>query len=364
MNRENIKVVTVGSASNVKGGITSVITQIMSHDWQKENVAMSFVPTFAGGNAVNKVFDFMKGYAVLLGNMLFSKPDVLHIHMSHNGSFSRKFIVHKMAKFFGVADVIHLHSSGFVQFFESASAKKKKRITALLTECSAVVALGDEWEQRVKRIAPKANIVVMNNTVAVPNEISDQDTEKVAFLYLGVLVKRKGVIDLLKAIDRLNEEKFFSTHAAVFNIGGTGDCENELKAFVNEHGLNHLVKFLGWVAGDEKKEKLKHNQVFVLPSYNEGLPIAILEAISYGMPVISTDVGSVAEAVRPANGYLYQAGDIDSLYRAIKDILQDKEKRLSMAKASRQLAEDVFDDRKYFSGLLNLYKAVTVKEKK
>lgn len=362
MKNKKMRVVTVGSASSVKGGITSVITQIMGHNWDADGVDMGFVPTFAGGNALNKVTAFAGGYSRLLAKMIADKPDVLHIHMSHSGSFSRKYLVHKLCKFFNVADIIHLHSSGFVQFYAGASPEKKAQITELLTDCNAVVALGDEWGQRIKKIAPKATVVVMNNTVAVPDEVSAQECDAVEFLYLGVLVRRKGVIDLLKAVQRLKDEGFFEKHKAVFNLGGTGECEIELKAFVNEHGMEGIVNFLGWVAGEGKKEQLKKNQVFVLPSYNEGLPIAILEAISYGMPVISTNVGSVAEAVRPENGYLYQPGDIDALYGAIKDILLHDEKRISMAKASRKLAEDVFDDKKYFARLKSLYQEVTTSE--
>lgn len=362
MKNKKIKVITVGSASSVKGGITSVITQIMGHNWGADGVDMEFVPTFAGGNALDKATEFARGYAQLLAKMIVDKPDVLHIHMSHSGSFSRKYLVHKLCKFFNVADIIHLHSSGFVQFYADASPKKKAQVTELLTDCNAVIALGEEWAQRIKKIAPKATVVIMNNTVALPDEVTTQECDEVEFLYLGVLVKRKGVIDLLKAIRRLNDEVFFEKHKAVFNIGGTGECEVELKNFVNEYGLENIVNFLGWVAGEEKKEQLKKNQVFVLPSYNEGLPIAILEAISYGMPIISTNVGSVAEAVRPENGYLYQPGDIDALYAAIKDILLHNEKRISMAKASRKLAEDVFDDKKYFAQLKLLYQKVTASE--
>lgn len=358
---KNLRVITIGNAPTVKGGITSVISQIMEHDWTEQNIEMKFVPTYEGGSALNKISYFVKAYLKLKNECKNGEIDVAHIHMSHSGSFDRKYIVHHLCKRYGVADIIHLHSSSFVDFYNHASERKKVKIQELLTDCSCVVALGSEWERRVKRIAPNANVRVMNNTIPIPEKCTSQDVDCVNFLYMGVLVKRKGVIDLLKAINELKREGVLQEGKAAFHIGGTGECEAELKSYSEKNGLTPYVKFIGWIAGKEKTRALLSNQVLVLPSYNEGLPIAVLEAISYGMPVISTDVGSVAEAVHhEENGYLYQVGDINGLCIAIKKILMNPQKRHLMAKASRQLAEDAFDDKKYFSGLENLYREVAV----
>jgi glycosyltransferase involved in cell wall biosynthesis len=352
-----LKVITVGNAPSVKGGITSVISQILSHNWNEQNIEMRFIPTFEGGNAVNKAKSFTKGYLHLRKACKSGNVNVVHIHMSHNGSFMRKYYIHKLCKRYDVADIIHLHSSGFVGFYDNSSKYKKGKIRELLTECGCVVALGDEWEHRVKRIAPNANVCVMNNTVALPAEVVDVSKTPVSFLYLGVLVKRKGVIDLLKTVAKLKDTGVLDEHSAVFNIGGTGECEAELKTFVEEHKLNDCVQFLGWIDGEEKKKQLLNNEILVLPSYNEGLPIAILEALSYGMPIVATNVGSVAEAVHNGeNGFLYEAGDIDALFNSLKEMIESPEIRKAYSKNSRKLAEEVFDDKKYFERLNELYR--------
>ena len=351
-----LRVITVGNAPSVKGGITSVISQILSHNWNEQNIEMRFIPTFEGGGAVNKIKAFVRGYVQLQRECKNGAVDVVNIHMSHNGSFSRKCYIHKLCKKYGVADIIHLHSSGFVGFYENASERKKKKIRELLTECGCVVALGKEWEQRIERIAPNAKIQVMNNTIHIPEQCTNQKVDCISFLYLGVLVKRKGVIDLLKAIHQLNENGILKSGKVAFNIGGTGECENELRNYVKDNALTPYVKFLGWVAGKEKIKQLQSNQVLVLPSYNEGLPIAILEAISYGMPVVATDVGSVAEAVHDGeNGYLYDAGDISALTEGLRKLIVSEDLRRDMAKASRSLAEETFNDEQYFDRLRNVY---------
>ena len=354
-----IKVITVGNAPSVKGGITSVISQILSHNWDEQGIEMSFIPTYEGGNAINKVGAFIKGYIQLDKVCKNGSVDIVHIHMSHNGSFTRKYIIHKLCKKNGVADIVHLHSSGFVEFYNNPDESQKKKIRELLTGCNCVVALGKEWEQRVKRIAPKAKIQVMNNTVHIPEACTNQNSDCLQFLYLGVLVKRKGVIDLLKAIKNLKDNGILNEKKVAFNIGGTGECEAELRNYVKENSLTSYVNFLGWVAGEEKTKQLQANQVLVLPSYNEGLPIAILEAISYGMPVVATDVGSVAEAVHDGvNGFLYQAGDVDALTDALKKIIVSNDLRICFATESRKLAENDFDDKKYFDSLNKLYNSI------
>lgn len=355
-----LRVITVGNAPSVKGGITSVISQILSHNWNEQGIEMSFIPTFEGGNTVRKVWAFIKGYLQLQKACKKGLVDVVHIHMSHNGSFTRKYIIHKLCKKYGVADIIHLHSSGFVEFYDNSDESRKGKIRELLTGCNCVVALGKEWEQRVKRIAPKAKIQVMNNTVHIPEICTNQNSDCINFLYLGVLVKRKGVIDLLKAIKNLKDNGILDEKKVAFNIGGTGECEDELKNYVKENSLTSHVNFLGWVAGEEKAKQLQANQVLVLPSYNEGLPIAILEAISYGMPVVATNVGSVEEAVHDGvNGFLYQAGDVDALTESLRRMICSPEFRIKMADASRMLARNEFNDTQYFDSLDTLYRQVT-----
>ena len=96
--------------------------------------------------------------------------------------------------------------------------------------------------------------------------------------------------------------------------------------------------------------------MLVLPSYNEGLPIAILEAISYGMPVVSTNVGDIASAVEnDKNGYLIEPGDVESLANSLKKIFENKEKYMEMSNESRMIAECRFSDEKYFYDVKSIY---------
>ena len=353
----SIKVLMIGNHESVHGGITSVISQIRAHNWKESGIEMKFIPSYKGGGNIYKVLYFTLAYVRILYSFVFWKPDIVYIHMSHHGSFDRANAIYKQCKKNRIPVIVHLHGSEFQKYYEECSDLKKKKIETFLRECVAVITLGERWKSFVAAIAPQANIIVLNNTVHIPDAIAEQKEEEICFLYLGVLYKRKGVIDLLAAIKQTVDSGCMDGKKVVFNVGGTGPEESYLKSIAKDYGIERYVNFLGWVSGDEKEKQLTNNQVFVLPSYNEGLPIAILEAMSYGMPVIATDVGSISEAVKNhVNGYLFKPGDVEGYSSAISELINNYAKRCTMAREARRIAESTFNEDTYFREITEIYK--------
>lgn len=141
-----------------------------------------------------------------------------------------------------------------------------------------------------------------------------------------------------------------------FIIAGSGKEENKIKKVVEESGMNNYFEFTGWITGDEKIKLFKKSQLFVLPSYNEGLPISILEAISYGLPVISTNVGSINEAIKnDINGYMLNPGDIIGLVEKIEELVDNYDKWYELSRNSKRIALEEFDLKKYFKQMDNIY---------
>jgi glycosyltransferase involved in cell wall biosynthesis len=99
-----------------------------------------------------------------------------------------------------------------------------------------------------------------------------------------------------------------------------------LKELIKKHQIEDIVEFIGWVTGEEKKRVLNGADVFILPSYNEGVPISILEAMSYGKPIIATNVGGIPEIViMNKNGLLIDPGKPDQIEKAINTLLENPE---------------------------------------
>ncbi|MBU5242068.1 glycosyltransferase family 4 protein [Lactococcus lactis] len=351
-----MKVLMLGNDPSVKGGITSVISQLLAHDWSSEGIDMKFIPTYVETNNVRKILFFAKALRRINKELKTNKPDVVHMHMSYKGSFTRKFFLHKLCKKNNIPDIIHLHGSEFKKWFDESDDKKKEQIQTLLKESAGFIVLGDKWNKAVKEIEPKTNTVVVSNTVHIP-DYTVEWKQPFTVLFMGVLIKRKGVADLINAIYLLNKENKLDNVRLV--IAGSGAEEAELKAMCTQLGLDNYIEFAGWTAGEKKEKLFRESQMLVLPSYNEGLPIAILEAISCGMPVVATNVGDISSAVIDGeNGYLIEPGDVLAIKQAIEKIVWDPEVFNKMVTASRQLAESGFSDEKYFSCINDLYKEI------
>lgn len=345
----------VGNHPSVKGGITSVINQLRSYDWNEENIEMKFIPTYLEKNNSIKILFFGLAYLRIFFEIIFSRPDVIHMHMSYKGSFGRKYLIHQLCKRFHICEIIHLHGSEFKKWYEESPKEKQLKIRKLLREVDKFIVLGSEWEQRIKNIESSTSIVVVNNTVSIPQKAVKWDKEEFHILFLGVLIKRKGVNDLLEAMSLLHKKGMLN--GVKLWIAGTGNEEENLKNQCNTLKLDEYVKFYGWTDGKKKEELILNSQLFVLPSYNEGLPMAILESMSYGLPVVSTCVGDMREAIEnDSNGYLLEPGDINGFAEAIESILVLSEQEWkNMSKNAREKAENKFSDSNYKNIFLKIY---------
>ena len=358
MNGKEIHVLMIGNDPSVKGGITSVIQQLLRYSWDSKGIRMDFIPTYVNDGRAHRLTFFLGAYHKIKKIFQTDRPDIVHIHMSYKGSFVRKHVIHQLCKKYGLQDIFHLHGSEFKKWYDSIDMKEKKKVSTMLDETSAVIVLGNEWEKVIQQIAPKANVVVLPNSVAIPSQAVQWNDDHFQYLFMGVLIKRKGVQDLISAVKKIEHE--CRERKLHFVIAGTGPDEQMLKDKAKAEQVDDLITFYGWVNGEDKEKLYMDCQAMILPSYNEGLPISILEALSYGMPVIATDVGDVNSAVRnDFNGALIQPGVIDEIAEAILKI-SDRDQFDEMKKNSRELAEKDFSEEKYMQKLLQLYQNTVI----
>jgi glycosyltransferase involved in cell wall biosynthesis len=152
-------------------------------------------------------------------------------------------------------------------------------------------------------------------------------------LMLGRLGRRKGTHDLLRAFSIVAKRDVSSRLVCA----GDGDIEGA-EALARDLGIEPRVEFPGWISAEQAREQLQRATIFVLPSYAEGLPMAILEAMSYGLPVITTPVGGVPAVVSHGQtGLLVNAGAVESLASAISDLLSDASARARLGRAARAI---------------------------
>ena len=186
-----------------------------------------------------------------------------------------------------------------------------------------------------------------------------KDADTFTVLYVGELIKLKGVNHLLAALQRVYHEY---SHVSL-TIIGDGDCRTELGDMAEEMGIADCVEFTGFLKPEKVKEHMLKSDVLVLPSMTEGLPRVIIEAMAVGLPIIATDVGSVRELVRDGeNGFLVQPMDIDALTKAFLNLAGDRERAKKMGLNSQRLIQKAGDlytmegyARRYIDTLYKVY---------
>jgi glycosyltransferase involved in cell wall biosynthesis len=179
---------------------------------------------------------------------------------------------------------------------------------------------------------------VIYNPVELPECTPFDTREKFALLFLGRVGSRKGVIDLIEAVAKL---------AAQFpeirlRVAGDGDIRGAARHAATL-GISGNIEFLGWVRGEAKLQLLRQATIYVLPSYAEGLPMSVIEALAFGLPVVSTPVGGIPEAVSEGvEGFLVAPGSVDMLAARLAQLLSNPELRKQMGDRARRKAENAF----------------------
>jgi glycosyltransferase involved in cell wall biosynthesis len=194
---------------------------------------------------------------------------------------------------------------------------------------------------------------LLNPVVCSLNLPQRQGRITTTFIYLGIMDHRKGAFDLVNAFANIHK------NGAPVRLIMAGDGEvDTVRTMVKELGVEEISTIFNWITPEQRDRLLEESDVFVLPSHHEGLPMAMLEAMSWGLPVISTPVGGIPEVIiEGQNGFLIQPGNVDELTQAMHQLVSDTEMCQAMGQNARQTVEPL-DIRAYCKELIALYQLV------
>jgi glycosyltransferase involved in cell wall biosynthesis len=333
------KVMVIGSSLEDKGGIVTVMKNINT-SYIAEKYDITHVETYITGSTIKRLFYFLKGLIHFLLGLIIFQPDIIHIHMSYKGSFYRKSVFVILGKvLLGIPTVIHVHGSSFKDFYSSLSNMRKKYCRYILNKIDRLIVLSEDWKRYFSDIVNPVQILVLYNGVHTVQYSGYRQNDPLHALFLGRLGRRKGTYDLLDAVKLLKE------HRVPFKLLLAGDGEiDEVKRIVKKEHLENYVEILGWINGSQKTDLLQNSDVLVLPSYNEGLPMAILEAMDYGMTVISTPVGGIPEVIKDGvNGFLVEPGDVKGLVEKFVHLAENPALSRTMGEKNQVKVKKEFD---------------------
>jgi glycosyltransferase involved in cell wall biosynthesis len=160
--------------------------------------------------------------------------------------------------------------------------------------------------------------------------------DRVKALFLGFLIKSKGIYDMIEMAKKFERDNL----PIKIIIGGKGEEEKNFLQKIKDENLSNL-EYLGWVSGEQKINLYKGSDLLLLPSYKEGMPMVILEGMSFGLPVVSSNIAGIPDMVVDGeNGYLLAPGDIDGYVEKITKMVQDPSLRKNFGERSRTVAEN------------------------
>lgn len=350
------KVCMIVQDKMVKGGIAAVISGYYGSKLEQD-YEMIYVESYKDGGKLAKLLKGIKGYFHFAKVLLIDHPDLVHIHSSFGPSFYRKLPFIYMASFARVPIINHIHGADFDSFYLSASEKKKKQIRDAYSRCEKLIALSAEWKERLSNIVEEDKVIVIEN-YSVLNQLAlnirnDRKTNNTV-LFLGELGRRKGCYDIPAVMKKVAEQ----IPSVKFVLAGAGapDDEAAIRSLISENHVEDNVVFPGWVRGETKEKLLNEADVFFLPSYNEGMPMSILDAMGYGLPIVSTNVGGIPKIVHDgSNGCCCEPGNIERFAAAIVEILKDDVIRHRYAETSYQIVSSQYSLKQHLEKLTVQY---------
>lgn len=345
-----------GPDPDAQGGVATVAKNYLEGELA-EVCDIKYIETMVEGDKLKKLGVAVSSYIEF--SRVIHDVDVVHLHMSKGASYERKRLLALCAKRAGVPYVIHLHTGEFDELFNASNDRKKEEVRSLFCSAASVIALSDYWRDFLAAsVCPIEKTEVLYNAVAMPVAPNEPCAQQ-DILFLGRLDANKSPDVLLLAARGILEK--YPDIKILF--GGDGDCDYYAE-IANQLGVKDRCEFLGWVPDEDKEALFARAAVYCLPSKAEGMPMALLEAMAHGIPVIATDVGGIPNVIEDGvNGFLMAVDDSESMAASLDRLLSDEGLRLSMGLAARSIVADKFAMASHVRRLVSIYeKAISVKE--
>ncbi len=318
-------------------------------------------------NMLIRSFFAFKRIILLVYKLIFASPKVALIFTSDGFSAIEKGIMCLICSFFGCKSMIFPRAGNLI-----IQTKKSKLMMLLVRflyrKASIFLCQGDNWKNfAIEHIGfENKNVKIINNWTATKEHINlgikrnyNKNEEIKKLLFVGWLEEFKGVFELLESSKELIEEGY------QFHLSFAGDGNGMLKAkqYIENNNLSDFVDLYGWVDDSRLLGLLEQNDIFILPSWAEGLPNAMIEAMSSGLSVIVSKVGAIPNFINNnENGLLVDSKDKPSLKKAIKNLLDDSKLQKKLALNGHEFAKRKFSSQIGIQRLLEVIEEIIDKK--
>lgn len=238
----------------------------------------------------------------------------------------------------------------FIVFFHSMSADFGKRVTEKYINfflnsyghATKIITLSLEVKEKIIEWGYKGEVIVEITVVdsriiknfSFEDKIQNQNfSKKIQILFLARMEKEKGIFELIDTFEKLHSE----FHNIELVVAGNGTAYNDIEVYTSKL---KGIRLVGYIEGEEKEKLFKQSDIYCLASYSEGLPVSILEAMAFGLPVITTRVGRLKDFfIENKMGYTSKVKDRDDLEKVLRKLLNNHESIVSMGRFNFEYAK-------------------------
>lgn len=343
---ERIKVLMIGPDRSVHGGISGVVNNYYDAGIT-EKVDLNYIGTMVEGSRLRKLWQAVRAYVKFLA--VLPQYPIVHVNVASDSSYYRKSLFIKAAKRAGKKIVIHQHGGDFETFYEKEQNDRgRAKIRQVFGMGDVFLVLSPVLEQFFKGILDPARVILFPNAVPVPDSL-EKEYGKLRILFLGRLCKEKGLRELFSILPQLHEQ--FPQMRLL--LGGIWEDE-ELRKEAEK--MKEYVTDLGWLQGEAKKDYLRISDLFVFPTYFEGQPVSVLEAMAYQCGIVATNVGGIPQMIEPEQtGLLIEPKDPEGLKSALQKLLSDPELCEYLGKNARAKVQKEYSINKSLEELVKIY---------
>jgi len=322
------------------GGISTLVDGILRSSLSEEFEFRHVVSQADGGGAMGKLARAATALARFGWALATWSPDAVYVHVGGRASLYREAVFIGVARLTGRRVLTHLHAGNFESYFAAQGPLGRRFIIRGLGWSSRFVAVSHEMAGWVRRRWPQAEVGVVPNGVEVSTFAGPRryEADVPRLLFVGKMGYLKGEADLLCALARVRSG---GAAPLPFRLDLVGQLSPDIRARIDATGLSAQVDHLGPVPLQARRRFFERADVFVLPTYAEGTPIAVLEAMAAGLPVITTPVGGIPELIEDGvDGLLVPPGDDEALASRLALLLGDAALRRRLGERARRRALD------------------------
>ncbi len=359
-----LKVLILSPDKNVPGGVTNFVQVISEKFSTKVDAHHLFIGKSSESNW--KLGGFFK--PLIDSIRLFKKIKNNHYDVIHvNPSLNLKSIL-RDGLFMLVINTSKTHKAlVFFHGWEEKSAQfilKHKPLCFLMRatygKARKIIVLAGEFAEQLVDMGISKNRLIQISTMFDGNLFNDikkkNNNDETILLFMSRLITAKGIIELLDAFNKVQlHQPGLSLH-----LLGDGPEKVTVEKKIIELNLQKNVKLLGYIKGKEKAQELVNADIFILPSYSEGCPIALLEAMAAGLPVITTAVGGIPDIITDGeNGVLLTSHTSSAIEKGIEKMLMNEVELREIGKLNKKIAWEKYESKNVTSKIEEIYRQVS-----